>query len=133
MAAFVSVYARAFADVVSARGLDPEQAVADLEAWAQVLAASAGLRTILQNPGIPAEQKRRVIDGISRRIETPREVRNFVAVLVDHRRIGSFREVINQCKRELNDRLGSAEAEITSARELDAQEKRLLEAEVSRT
>jgi len=61
-----------------------------------------------------------------------RPVRNFVAVLIDHQRIGFFTQIVREVEKELNQRMGIAEAEISSARELSESEKRELETQVSR-
>ena len=74
-----------------------------------------------------------LLDAITQRIGASREVRNLFAVLVDHRRIAAFHEIVKQTKEELNKRLGIAEAEIISMRELGAEEKRLLEAQITKT
>jgi F-type H+-transporting ATPase subunit delta len=59
-------------------------------------------------------------------------VRNFVAVLIDHRRIALLEEVVQDSEKELNRRLGFAEAHITSARELTSAERRALESQVEK-
>ena len=51
-------------------------------------------------------------------------VRNFLAVLIDHRRTAFLSEITRQVEVEMNERLGFAEAEIISARELNDAEKR---------
>jgi F-type H+-transporting ATPase subunit delta len=57
-------------------------------------------------------------------------VRNFIAVITDHRRLPLFSEIVKQVEQELNDRMGFAEAQVTSARPLGDQEKQVLEAEI---
>ena len=49
---------------------------------------------------------------------------------MDHRRVPFLRRIISGFEQELNHRLGFAEAEVTSARDLDDAEKRSLEAQV---
>lgn len=132
MASFVSRYARAFVEVVSARRLDANKIMAELDNMLAMLDSSPELHTILLNPSVAGEQKLRLLDAITQRAAISKEIRNLLAVLVDHRRIGGFREIVKQIKVELNERLGIAEAEIASARELDADEKRLLEAQVAK-
>jgi F-type H+-transporting ATPase subunit delta len=56
-----------------------------------------------------------------------KELRNFVAVLIDHHRIGHIDEVSRLFKQELNQRLGIAETQVSSARELSKEEKQALE------
>ena len=55
-----------------------------------------------------------------------------VAVLIDHRRIHFLDSIIEQLEKEIDARLGFAEAEITSARQLGDAEKHEFEAQVER-
>jgi len=132
MATVTNTYARAFADAV----LDGKQDAAKILREAQALAAlvdqSKELREVWDAPSIPAEQKRAVLDAISRREGFSRTTRNFMAVLIDHRRTRFLGPIVKQFEAELNQRLGFAEAEITSARELGENEKRALEAQVEK-
>jgi F-type H+-transporting ATPase subunit delta len=61
-----------------------------------------------------------------------RQTRNFVAVVTDHRRLPLFSEIVKQVEQELNNRLGFADAEVSSARELGSAEKELLEAQIAK-
>jgi F-type H+-transporting ATPase subunit delta len=103
-----------------------------LRAIASLLAESSELRRVWQNPAVPAEQKRRVLDVIVERDGISKQVRNLVAVLIDHRRVHFLEPIIGQVEKELDARLGFAEAQITSARELGAAEKREFEAQVGK-
>ena len=132
MASVASTYARAFADVVLASRMDASRATAELRTIAALLAESTELRRVWENPAIPAEQKRGVLDVIAQRDGITKQVRNLVAVLIDHRRIHFLEPIIQQLEKELDARLGFAEAEITSARELGDAEKRTLEAQVEK-
>jgi F-type H+-transporting ATPase subunit delta len=87
---------------------------------------------VWENPAIPAEQKRAVLDAIAQRDGISRQVRNLVAVLIDHRRVHFLAPVIRQVEKELDARLGFAEADITSARPLGDTEKRDFEAQVGK-
>ena len=130
MASVASTYARAFADVVLGAHLDVGRATAELHAIASLLNESSELRRVWENPAIPADQKRRVLDAIAERDGISKQVRNLVAVLIDHRRVHFLEPIIRQLEKELDARLGFAEADITSARELDEAEKREFEAQV---
>jgi F-type H+-transporting ATPase subunit delta len=87
---------------------------------------------VWENPAIPAEQKRGLLDAIAQRDGTEKVVRNLVAVLIDHRRVKYLDAVIQQLEKELDARLGFAEAQITSVRELGDAEKRGLESQVAK-
>ena len=92
--------------------------------WLQLVAGSSReLREVWEAPSIPAEQKRAVLDAIVAREEISRPVRNFMAVLIDHRRVDFLEPIVKQFEQELNQRLGFTEAEISSARELSQPER----------
>jgi F-type H+-transporting ATPase subunit delta len=132
MASVASTYARAFADVVFSAHLDADRAITELRTIASLLAESAELRRVWENPAIPAEQKHRVLDVIAQRNGLTVQARNLIAVLIDHRRIHFLEPIIAQLEKELNARLGFAEAEITSARALGDPEKREFEAQIGK-
>lgn len=132
MASVASTYARAFADVILKAHLDVERAVAELRSVATLLNESSDLRQVWENPAIPVEQKRRVLDVIAQREGISKQVRNLVAILIDHRRTHFLNAVIRQLEKELDARMGFAEAEITSTRELDETEKREFEQQVAK-
>jgi F-type H+-transporting ATPase subunit delta len=132
MASVASTYARAFADVVLSKKLDAQRATGELRQIAELLAESADLRRVWENPAIPAEQKRGLLDAIAQRGGIEKAVRNLVAVVFDHHRVKYLGAVIQQLEKELDARLGFAEAQITSVRELADAEKRGLETEVAK-
>jgi F-type H+-transporting ATPase subunit delta len=132
MASVASLYARAFADVVLGARLDAGRAVSELDSIAALLAESSELRRVWENPAIPAEQKRRVLDAIAQRYEIAKPVRNLIAVLIDHRRVQFLAAIIRQLEKEFDARLGFAEAQITSSRELGEAEKQVLETQVEK-
>jgi len=133
MASVASTYARAFADVVFEAHLDAGRAVAGLRRIAGLFAGSVELRRVWENPAVPAEQKRKLLDAIVQREGIDKPVRNLVAVLIDHRRLPFLSRIVEQLEKELNARLGFAEAQVSSARELGDAEKRVLEAQISKT
>ena len=132
MASVASAYARAFADVLLNAHLDVNRAIGNLRRIAELLGESAELRQVWENPAIPAEQKRRLLDAIVHQDGIEKPVRNLIAVLIDHRRVPFLGRIIRQLEKELDARLGFAEANITSARELGDNEKRALEAQIEK-
>lgn len=128
-----STYARAFADVVLSDRLDPNRAVDGLHEIARLLTESVELKRVWENPAVPAEQKRGLLDAIVKREGIDKPVRNLVAVLIDHRRTHFLAGIIEQLEKELDARLGFAEAQISTARELGEGEKRALEKQLEKT
>lgn len=123
-------YARAFVDVVLETHLDANKTQQELRAIANAAHISADLRRVWESPAIPAERKRGILDAIVARERISRPVRNFIAVLIDHRRITLLDQVIRDFEVELDKRLGFSEAEIISARDLSERERRALEGQV---
>jgi F-type H+-transporting ATPase subunit delta len=132
MASVVGTYARAFADVVVGSKLDYARSMQELRDFQSLFGESDPLRRVLENPSIAGDRKRAVLDGIAQRQGMSRQVRNLIAVLTDNRRLPLFGDILRHIERELNDRLGFAEAEVTSAHDLGDPEKRLLEAEIAK-
>jgi F-type H+-transporting ATPase subunit delta len=132
MASVASIYARAFADVILGDHLDADRSITELRTIAVLLAESSDLRRVWENPAIPADQKRKVLDVIAQRDGLSKQVRNLTAVLIDHRRMHFFQPIIDQLEKELDARLGFVEAQITSVRELGDQEKRGFETQVQK-
>jgi F-type H+-transporting ATPase subunit delta len=132
MASVASVYARAFVDVIFRTRLDPGRAVGELHGIVATMKDSADLRRVWENPAIPAQQKHRLLDAIARSEGISVPVRNLVAVIIDHQRMRFLERIIRQLEKELDDRLGFAEAEVVSARELGDAEKRVLESQVEK-
>ncbi|HEV2115397.1 MAG TPA: ATP synthase F1 subunit delta [Terriglobales bacterium] len=132
MAAVSSRYARAFADVVTDRNLDAAQVRREVRSLAAVVEQNSELRRVWEAPALPAAQKRAVLDAVAKRAGVSPVVRNFLAVLIDHERIPMLDQIVRQFEVELDRRLNLAEAEITSARDLSPEEKRVLEAKIGR-
>jgi F-type H+-transporting ATPase subunit delta len=132
VASVANTYARAFADVVIADRLDSNRALGGLRSIAALMRESTELRRVWENPAVPADQKRGLLDAIVQRAGIERHVRNLVAVLMDHRRIHFLEAIADQLQKELDTRLGIADAQITTARELGDAERRTLEGQISK-
>jgi F-type H+-transporting ATPase subunit delta len=123
--ALASRYASALVDVVMGpkSAMDPHQLLQELRGFEEVLAGSAELRTALASPSVPPARKRAVVADIAARLGVSRVARNFLFVLVDHRRIEMLTEVLEAFDLLADERLGFVRAEISSARELDQRQR----------
>ena len=132
MASVTGTYARALADVVFDQHLDPGKTLQEAQSLAQLVSSSQQLREVWDAPSIPAEQKRALLDAIVAREGISRSVRNFMAVLMDHRRLKFLEPIVKEFGEELNRRLGFTEADIISIRELSEAERSAIEAQVEK-
>ncbi len=126
-------YASALVDVVTsaASALKPEDAIAQLQAAAKMVADSAELRNALMTPAIQNSRKRAVIGRLLDSTGTSHLIRNFVFVIIDHRRIAILDEIREAFEVLLDVRMGFVRAEVTSAAALDQQRSAGLESELS--
>ncbi len=126
MAAFVSRYARAFADVVAQFHLGAAEVDRQLKDFLATWDASAQLREVFGDPSVPSTQKLAVLDALKTKLGLAPQVRNLLAVLTDHGRMGAIHEVVAEYHKELQERMGVHQAEVTTARELSAEDKAAL-------
>jgi F-type H+-transporting ATPase subunit delta len=118
-------YAAALADVAMEHK-SAEAVKRDLAAFVEMFFTSSDLRNALESPAVNREVKLKVITTIAATMGLNTAVRNFVCLVVDHRRTEMLREMDRVFATELNKRLGIEEAEVTSARELSGAEKKEL-------
>ena len=118
-------YARALADAVFApdSGISPEDAIAQLHAVAESLSASPDLHRVLLSPAVNRASKTKLIGKIVENAGLSRLIRNFLMVLVEHRRSGELRRIADAFEATVDERLGLARAEIISPAELTGPQK----------
>jgi len=132
MAAFVSRYARAFAEVILQAGLDPAALDQQLDDLLATWNNSSELRELFSNPAVDAHQKIALLDKLDEKLDLQKELRNLVAVMIDHGRIGSINEVVAAYRAQLKEQQGIHQAEIVTARLLGADEQATLVGEVEK-
>lgn len=132
MSALTLRYAHAFASVAESNHLDANAAQQQLRDFSDTLAGSHELREVLMNPSIIAEQKLKVLDAIAGRIGMLPQVRNFIAVIMDHQRLSELDEILTEYHEIADEQSGLAEAEITSAHPLNDEDRAELESQVAK-
>ena len=131
MSALAQRYAAALADIVLERD-DAAAAKEGLAGFVDAFFRSVELRNFLSSPAVPKPAKQAVIEKLGARLRLDPAVRNFLFVIVDNRRMDLLGEIRQAFEGELYARLGIAEAEVTSARELTSQEKKDLTGTLAR-
>ena len=127
-------YAEALADVVLAPGsaVEASAALAQLRSFAGMLLEAPPLRAALLNPAVPTPRKRSVIARLGEEMGLALAVRNFLYLLVDHRRIGLLAPMADALEAAIDERSGVARADIFTAREIDPPRAALIEAQLGR-
>ena len=134
LTAVAARYANALADVVTgpAAAISPQNALAELRAFEAALESSQELREVLATPSVPGNRKKAVIGRIADVLQISRVPRNFLYVLVDHRRIGSLRGIIQQFEQAVDAHLGYTHADVISAGPLSDSQRAALSAQLER-
>jgi F-type H+-transporting ATPase subunit delta len=134
LSAVAARYANALADVVTASTspLRPQDAISELRAFTSVLEGSSGLHNALTTPAVPGGRKKAVVGRIADALKLSRITRNFLYVLVDHRRIAALAQIVHSFELVLDERLGFARAEVASASEIGEPLRSALNAELER-
>ncbi len=130
MAAVTARYARALADVVTSPTppATADAVEAQLRAFLELLNESRDLQTVLSSPAVQAAKKRTLVEQLGSRIGLSVTARNFLFVLLDHRRIPILPEILPLFRSMVDDRSGMVEARVTSAQPMNDAERATLEA-----
>jgi F-type H+-transporting ATPase subunit delta len=123
-------YAKALLDVTMAQ--DPQKTLGELRAIRDLVSASDDLHNALLSPAVSPARKRAVIGRLLDPMGVSKTVRNFLFVVIDHRRIHELPEMVEAFDVLLDERLGFVRASVESAHALDAAQQASLESQLSR-
>ena len=118
-------YANALADVALQQGA-AEPVLKQLNDFAGAYAESAELRNFLASPAVTPKEKHAVTEKLSARLGASKILRNFLFLVIDHRRTLMIPELAEAFEAVIRERQGVAEAEVTSATEMSAAQKKTL-------
>jgi F-type H+-transporting ATPase subunit delta len=127
-------YAKALVDVITApgSGADPAHALNELRSINSMMEESGALRNILLSPAVSPSRKRAVMARLTAPMAITKQVRNFLFVVIDHRRIQEFSSIIEAFELLLDAQMGFVRADVSSARPLSDAQRAGLEAQLSR-
>ena len=120
MNALSSHYAQALADAVFApnSGISAEDAVKQFREAESMVTGSRQLHMALLSPAVSKQRKQDVIAKLSEMLGLHRVVRNFLLVVVTHRRVLELKAMRESFEDVVDERLGWVRAEIASAHEV---------------
>jgi F-type H+-transporting ATPase subunit delta len=127
--ALASHYARALADAVFSpnSGLRAEEAVDQLRAADDLISGSAQLQRALLSPAVSKSRKSAILHRLADELGVHRKIRNFLLVLVAHRRTKELSAIRRSFEEVVDERLGWVSAEIASAHPLSPQQREQIE------
>lgn len=127
--ALATHYARALAEAVFApeSGLSPQDAVDQMRSIDSLISGSAELKRALLSPAVNKRQKSAVVSKLADELGLNRLVKNFLLVIVSHRRVHEFSGIRQEFEVVVDERLGWLPADITSAQELSPGQKEEIE------
>jgi F-type H+-transporting ATPase subunit delta len=100
----------------------------ELAGFAAMVRESSDLHAFLSNPSIARASKHAAIEQLVERIGASRTLRNYLFVIVDHRRAGMLPEIEQAFSALLDARQGVTQAAVTSAADLSPEERAELDA-----
>jgi F-type H+-transporting ATPase subunit delta len=127
-------YAKALVEVVTEpdSGIDPQTAMQQLRQMAAMISESHDLKNALLTPAVSPSRKRAVIAKLTGPLNIHVKVRNFLYVVIDHRRVHEIPSIVEAFEALLDQHLGFIRADVSSAKPLSDAQKAALEVELSR-
>lgn len=131
LSAISTRYAKALVDVVTEPGsnIDPQMAMDQLRQVAAMVSASDDLRNALLSPAVSPSRKRAVIAKL---VNVHVKIRNFLYVVIDHRRVHEIPSMVEAFEVLLDEYLGFVRADVSSAKPLSDPQRAALEVQLSR-
>lgn len=131
MKAMAERYAGALVDV-ALENSEADQIKTELSSFAALVRESPELHSFLANPAIARAAKHAAVQQLVARMGASRTLRNYLFVIVDHRRAGMLPEIEEAFARILDARRGITHAAVASAADLSAKERKELSAALSK-
>src|SRR5581483_3236624 len=125
VATIANRYARALADVITERR-EVNEVAAELNQFAKLVAGHEQLREVLASPVLATERKRAVLNELLARMHLRQTSQNFLQLLLANNRLHQLEQMLRALSRELDARTNVVSAEITTARAISEDERKLL-------
>jgi F-type H+-transporting ATPase subunit delta len=127
--AVASRYARALADLVLSQkdGITPQEALQQVRAVEAVIDQSSELRGALMSPAVNAAKKRMVARRLAEQLGLAQVIRNFILVVIDHRRVTLLGRIADALEKTLDDRMGRLRATVSTAAPLEESQRKRIE------
>lgn len=132
--AVANQYAKALLEAVSqpGSGIQPEDALVQLDQFAAILKESGELHGVLLSPAVAHEKKTRALGRLGDMAGLHGMVKNFLFVVTRHRRLDLMSEIRDRYQALLDESEGLLRAGVTAAQPLSEDQTAALEATLAR-
>lgn len=122
-------YVTALADVVlePESGLTPEDTLDHLHGFADLLRESPDLAGVLRSPAVTPEDKQALLEAVFDRGGVPALIRNFLYIVVEHRRTVHFDLILAGFRAWLDEHRNRVEVEVRVAAEIGSDQEAAIE------
>jgi F-type H+-transporting ATPase subunit delta len=115
-------YARALADVITERA-EVDEVTSDLRRFAGLQNGHSDLLAVFASPVVNVDRKRAVLNELLSRLSLRQTAANFLQLLLTNSRLHQLDQMLEALGREIDRRSNFVTAEVTTAREIDDQQK----------
>jgi F-type H+-transporting ATPase subunit delta len=132
--AVANQYAKALLESVAkpSSGVQPEDALRELDLFIETLKSSHELHTVLLSPAVNHAGKQKVLGRLSEMLGLHGYVKNFLFVVTRHRRLDLLSEIRERFQALLDEKYGLLRARVSTAQQLSAEQQRALESALAR-
>lgn len=110
-------YASALADVVIERK-EEREVQKELEYWASTIEATPLLKEVFNNPTIPYEKKRLLVEDLISKTAVRETTASFLRVLLKNQRLSQLRDIVDRLALVLDERSGIVAADVITAHQI---------------
>lgn len=113
----ISQTAKTYADALIETNQSNDDILKDLETVSKIINSSNDLKTVLNTPAVPVEQKINIIDDIFKS-QVNQNILNFLKILAEKKRFNEFEEIFQAFKNKLDEAQEIKRITVISAIEL---------------
>jgi F-type H+-transporting ATPase subunit delta len=110
--------------------MNAEAVTAQLNGVEELMNSATELKHVMLSPAVANSKKRGVIRQLAAELKLDRKVENFIYVVIDHRRMHQISEIREAFEIAVDQALGLARAQVTSAQPVEPGQRASLEAKL---
>jgi F-type H+-transporting ATPase subunit delta len=130
LSAVLGRYCKSLADIVFEENIE-ERVTEDLKTYGEIFRMVPDVLDVLHSPAVPRETKEKLLSELMARYPVHLITSNFLRTLLQHNRMGHFRQILDGFLKEVSEHKGVLSAQVTAAMPLSQNELKSLEARLA--